>query len=188
MAISTYLSLVTSEHSQQPNFMAWLGDTLQIMQDTQTMLVGLPTAFSTQNAVGAQLDIIGQSVGANRDVGVPLASGSSILDDPHYQTYILATIAKNNWDGTTPGLYAIWNSVFPNASLQIIDNQNMTIQALVNNLVDNIDTELITAGLIIPRPAGVSLSVIEKTSITLPPYEGTVVTGIDYIYLTTATP
>lgn len=188
MAISTYLALITSEHNNKPNFMAWLGDTLQIPDDTQTMLSSISGAFAVDTAQGAQLDVLGQIVGANRDVGVPLASGSSILDDPHYQTYIQATIAKNNWDGTVPGLYTIWNNLFPSASLQVIDNQNMSMQVVVNNLADNIDTELVTAGLIIPRPAAVSLSVVEQTTVQTGLSGGFVVSGTDAVQLTTDTP
>lgn len=185
MAITQYLDLITSEHNQQPHFMAWLSAALQMVDDGVTVVAGMPTAFSVSGAVGAQLDVLGQSIGARRDVGVPLASGSSILDDAHYRTYLQATIAKNNWDGTNVGIYAIWNTVFPTASLQVIDNQNMTMQVVVNNLADNIDTELITAGLILPRPAGVGLSVIEQTSVSQQAYFGALVTGIDYVTLTT---
>ncbi|MCL6442080.1 MAG: DUF2612 domain-containing protein [Alicyclobacillus sp.] len=188
MAITKYLNLITSAHNQQPKFMAWLSAALQKVDDGMTLSNNIPQAFSVDEAVGPQLDVVGQLVGANRDVGVPLASGSSILDDDHYRTYIRAQIAKNQWDGTLPSLYDIWDSVFPDAQLQIIDNQNMTMQAVVNNLTDNIHTELITAGLIIPKPAGVGLSIIEQTNVTEQAYVGLIVSGSDCVTLATNTP
>lgn len=187
-ALSTYLSLITSEYSQQPNFLAWLTGTLQLLEDTQLLLTGMPGAFSLSGAVGAQLDVIGQLVGANRDVGIPLAGGSSVLDDAHYLSYIQAKIAANGWDGTTPGLYRIWNSVFPSVGLQIIDNQNMTIQAVVTGLSDPIYADLLAAGLLVPKPAGVGLTIVGSSVITLPEYFGGLVTEFVVANLSTRAP
>jgi len=188
MSITPYLDLITSEHRGKPKFTAWLTSTLTKIDDGETATNSIPNAFSVTNAIGKQLDVVGQSIGQQRDIGVPLTSSSSILDDNHYRLVLQARIARNQWDGTIGKIYDIWNSVFPTSTLQIIDNQDMTMQANVTGLTDNLDTELVTAGLIIPKPMGVTLSVIANTTINQTEYFGAFVSGIDYYNITTQAP
>lgn len=188
MAITSYLSLITSEHSSQPNFMAWVTALLQKVDDGELMVNGIPTDFAIDTAVGAQLDVLGQIIGQPRNVGVPISGSSSILDDTHYRTVLRAKIARNQWDGTIPQIYTIWNTAFPNSTLQIIDNQDMTMQANVTGLTDGVSEQLVTAGLIIPKPIGVSLSIIAETSISNPQYQGVLVTGGDVVSLSAPAP
>lgn len=188
MAINNYLKLITSEHRSQPKFISWLSAALQKVDDGMSMANSIPSIFDINNASGVQLDVIGQSVGAGRNVGIPLASGSSVLDDAHYQLLIRAKIAQNQWDGTIGQIYSLWASIFPYSTLQIIDNQNMTMQAVVTGMTDVISQELVNAGLIIPKPAGVALTIIERTNISDTAYFGSVVSGQDSITITTQHP
>src|SRR5690348_3759758 len=165
MSITKYLNLITSEHNSKPKFMSWLSAALQKVDDGMTMTNSIPSAFDINNAVGVQLDTLGQVIGQLRNIGVPLTSSSSILDDTHYRLVLQARIARNQWDGTIGQVYDIWNNAFPGSALQIIDNQDMTMQAVVTNLTDNLSTELVTAGLIIPKPMGVTLIIIADTGI-----------------------
>lgn len=132
--------------------------------------------------IGDQLDIIGQWVGASRTVHIPIpgvyftwdGSDDSVgwdfgtwqptsapstitqLPDDVYLNLILATIAANNWDGTTTGAYAIWAQVFPEFRILIQDNCNMTYDlAIVGGIVDSLTLALITGGYIQLRPEGV---------------------------------
>lgn len=188
MAISSYLGLITSEYAGQPNFTAWLSDTLQIVDDGMNALIGMPSDFELASAVGAQLDVIGAIVGVNRNVQIALSTGTSILDDTHFRTLIQAKIAQNQWDGTTPAIYALWSSIFPDSQIQIIDNQNMTMQAVVTGLSDPIYSDLLTAGLIIPKPSGVGLTIVGSSAIAQPEYFGGLVTENTTAQLTTNTP
>jgi hypothetical protein len=99
-----------------------------------------------------------------------------------------ARIAKNNWNGTIPQIYEIWNNAFPTSPLQIIDNQNMSMQAVITNLTVNLSQELVTAGLIVPRPMGVELVIIAATAIAEQAYLAILATTYDIISLTTAAP
>ncbi|SFU71333.1 DUF2612 domain-containing protein [Alicyclobacillus macrosporangiidus] len=184
MAISKYLSLITSQHSSQPKFMAWLSAALQKVDDGMTMLSSMPSAFDLDTAVGAQLDVLGQIIGQPRNIGVPLTNSSSILDDEHYRMVLRAKIARNQWDGSIPQIYDIWDNAFPGTQLQLIDDQDMTMQAVITNLTDNMSVELVTAGLIIPKPMGVTLSIVANTVISEPVYSAALVTGWDVTTLT----
>lgn len=160
MAITKYLNLITSKHRQQPNFIAWLSAALNKVDDGITATNSIPSAFDVSSATGTQLDLIGTLVGANRNVGVQLSTGSGILDDSHYQTYIQAKIAANQWDGTTPGLLKLWSTIFPNSALKITDNQDMTISINISGITDAVTEEMINDGLIIPKPMGVQITSI----------------------------
>ncbi|WP_206922989.1 DUF2612 domain-containing protein [Alicyclobacillus suci] len=188
MAIQKYLNLITSEHQNKPKFNAWLSAALNKVDDGITAANSIPTAFDIDTAVGVQLDILGQAIGQLRDIGVPLTSASSILDDDHYRLVLKAKIARNQWDGTIGQIYDIWNGAFPNSALQIIDNQDMSMQAVVTNLTDNLSTELVTAGLIIPKPMGVTLIIIADTTISEELYFGAIVSGGDITTITTQNP
>ncbi len=186
MAIQPYLDLITSEHYNKPKFMAWLTAPLQLVDDTTTAANDLLTAFDINTAVGAQLDILGVSIGQARDIGVPLSGASSILDDTHYRLVLQARIARNNWDGTIPSIYEIWNNAFPSVLLQLVDNQNMTMQAVITNLTDNVSQELVTAGLIVPKPMGVELVIVANTAVGEQAYLAMVVTTSDITIITTS--
>lgn len=135
--------------------------------------------------VGDQLDIIGEWVGVSRNVSIPITGvyfswdgadfslgwnyGSwqpsdaptsiTSLPDDAYLTLILAKIAANNWDGTTNGAYAIWDILFPQFTILIQDNCNMTYaMAIIGGLVDSLTLALIIGGYIQLRPEGVAIS------------------------------
>jgi hypothetical protein len=74
------------------------------------------------------------------------------LDDDTYRTLLYATQARNNWDGTTASLYPIWQFIFPGAHVNIIDHQNMTADITFSGNLSSIEKDLITNGLIVPRP------------------------------------
>lgn len=165
MAITKYLNLITSAHSSKPNFTAWLSAALNKVDDGMSAANGLPSSFSVANAVGSQLDVLGQHVGVSRNLNTTLSTGSSTLDDTHFRLLLQATIAANQWDGTIPGLYSMWASVFPNSGIRITDNQNMTFSVSITGITDAVSEEMINDGLIIPKPMGVSISSINFSTV-----------------------
>lgn len=146
----------------------------------------LPSLFDLATPpVGNQLDILGQWAGISRNVNIPITGvffswdgtdftlgwdyGSwqsdtqptSIvaLPDDAYLTLILAKIAANNWNGTTNGAYEIWDALFPQFTILIQDNCNMTYaMAIIGGIVDSLTLALITGGYIQLRPEGVQIS------------------------------
>lgn len=188
MSITPYLNLVTSQHQNKPNFISFLSSALNKIDDGISASNSISSSFDINSALGSQLDTLGQVIGQLRNIGVPLTGTSSILDDDHYRLVLRAKIARNNWNGTIGQIYNIWNNAFPGSALQIIDNQDMTMQAVVTNLTDNLSTELVTAGLIIPKPLGVTLIIIADTDISESNYFGALVTGWDFTTITTKNP
>jgi hypothetical protein len=181
--VTPYTSLITSEHNQQPDFMTMVGDVLQSYADLIYVLGSLPSAFDLDNAVGAQLDVIGQWVGVSQQVSVPLAdvyfswatpglgwgqgnwkdpndpsSGLVSLNDADYLTLIRAKIAANHWDGTIPGAYAAWDDLFGGTGTGILiqDYGDMTMAyALTGTPPTAVEQALYTSGLLNIKPAGV---------------------------------
>lgn len=64
--VSDYTSLVTSEHSVQPNFMATIMALVQPSVDQQKALAAMPGQFDLDVAVGVQLDVVGAWAGISR--------------------------------------------------------------------------------------------------------------------------
>jgi hypothetical protein len=134
--------------------------------------------------VGNQLDIIGQWVGVSRNVSIPITGvyftwdGAStlgwdfgtwqpgnapvsitVLPDDAYLTLIRARIAANQWDGTTEGAYKIWNQIFPQFTILIQDECNMSYNlAIIGGIVDSLTLVLIAGGYIPLRPEGVLIN------------------------------
>lgn len=185
----SYLDLITSQHKTQPKFMAWLSSPLNIVNACISVTNDIPSSFDIDNAIGAQLDTLGTIVGRSRALNFqPTGGASPVLDDNNYKLALKAKIAQNQWDGTIPQVYDIWNSLFPDVSLIVIDNQNMTMSALVDGQLDTIATELVAAGYIIPKPAGVTLTIIDVNTVSSTPYVGMLVSGMETITVSTVVP
>ncbi|WNF07279.1 DUF2612 domain-containing protein [Brevibacillus borstelensis] len=189
MAIEPYLNLVTSQHYNKVKFMSWLSAVLQKVDDVLEVTNAIPEAFDVNKAVGVQLDTVGELVGRSRYLPFQLTDGSSpVLDDTNYRIALKAKIAQNQWDGTLPQIYDVWNSLFPNAQLIIKDNQDMTMDAKIRGDLGLQSVTLVTVGYIIPKPSGVRLNVKWESEITRRDYLGMIVTERDTVQLTFPNP
>ncbi|WP_163855835.1 DUF2612 domain-containing protein [Paenibacillus elgii] len=188
MSIVKYIDLITSQHKTQPKYIAWLSSSLGIVDAGLELSKSLPGHFDIDKAKGIQLDLIGTIVGRSRVLNFQPTGGTSpVLDDENYRLALKAKIAQNQWDGTIPQIYEIWYSLF-DARLIIVDNQNMSMSALVEGQLDSIAIELVASGYIIPKPSGVNLTIIEVTNVSSPSYIGGLVTGMDFITVSTEIP
>lgn len=162
--IQKYLDLVTSEHRTKENFIAWLTAALEKTEDAANATSATLEAFDLDNAVGAQLDIIGTVIGRTRYLNFDPVQGTPKLDDNTYRLILKAKILQNQWGGTIPEIQAIWQTVFPQYGLIIQDNQDMTMKATVVGTSSALENNLIHNNYIVPKPAGVSI-VYEFTEI-----------------------
>lgn len=172
LPIGYYLALLTSQYVNSPKLNALLYVMLKKFDDISQCMIKLDTALDLDSAVGPQLDMLGQTVGASRTLSFQPSFGvSSILDDVTFRTLIKARIAWNQWDGTQGSLYGVWHMLFPTATIVIADNQNMTATLYIGGLPSSILLDMIagyavngdmsgtvTNGLIVPRPEGVQYS------------------------------
>lgn len=148
-----YESLITSQYQQSENYLAWLGSVLQLLCDAQACINSLPAAFNIATAVGVQLDTLGVLVGVGRTLPFQPTGGiKPMLGDTDYRLLIRAKIAQNQWDGQASSLWGIWQTLFPGGSIYVIDNQNMTATIILAGSFTNLTQQMITNGLIVPRP------------------------------------
>jgi len=167
-----YLNLITSQHQNKPKFIAWLEANLNTLDNGATLAGSLDTYFDLDTAVGAQLDILGDIVGVKRTVDFQptsyysttvmgtavLIEPSPILSDNYYRLVIRAKILKNMWDGTTQGIYDMWNMLFDDSYIIIKDNQDMSMTVIIMGLSSSLQKDLVANGYIIPKPQGVKVN------------------------------
>lgn len=198
MTVQDYLDLITSAWQNKPNFTAMISQLVAVPVQIQNLLASMVPIFDLSlPPVGNQLDIIGQWVGVSRNVPVPIMGvffswdgtdptvgwdqGSwqpynapvsiTQLPDDAYLTLIRAKIAANGWDGTTNGAYAIWDRVFPQFTILIQDNQNMSYAlAIIGGVVDSLTIALLVGGYIPLRPEGVEITEYFVSSDTNPAF------------------
>ena len=174
-SIAYYLSLVTSQYRNSPNFLTFLSTVLTPILTVAISASTMYYAFDLlQGAVGPQLDVLGQIIGQSR-----IVLGTT-LDDNTYRILLQATVARNQWDGQIDSLYAIWQALFPGGRILVIDNMNMTVDIVLAGAFTGIIQSLILAGYIVPRPQGVQYII---TFATLPIFgvdlDNAYIAGID---------
>ena len=152
-----YEALLTSEWQGSTKFIAWLNAVMNPLFDLIHFLVSVDQDFDLSMASGAQLDILGQIVGASRIVPfVPSNGVSPILDDDTFRVLINATIIRNQFSGKNDGtLQSLWSNLFPGGTIIIDDQQNMTATVIATGNFTSIITDLINHDMIVPRPQGV---------------------------------
>jgi hypothetical protein len=156
LPLGYYMGLLSSEYRNSPKWNAFLLFMLQKLEDASQCLVQLEAAFDPDNALGVNLDALGTIVGASRVLPFQPTGGlSPILGDADYLTYLKATIAQNEWDGTIDGLQSIWQILFAGGNIVIADHLNMSATIFLTGVFTPIMQQMIVNGLIVPRPQGV---------------------------------
>lgn len=185
--ITPYLNLVTMEHAQAPKFMAMLSAILQPVADLNATIASLPAMFDLDTAVGDQLDGCGARIGKDRFLEIPITGvyfswdtdnlgwdqgywqgpfdpdyGITRLPDGPYRILLYATIAANYWDGTIPGAYEAWLTLFQGSFQLLIqdsDDMHMSVGVILGPGVslDPVTKSLLITGALDLRPAGVMI-------------------------------
>jgi len=159
MTIETDLDVLSSQYRALPKFTEWLTAPLQMLQDAQDLVNDMPDYFDIDLAIGDQLDILGEIIGVKREVTFePTGGASPILDDDDYRIVLKAKIAKNQWRGTIPELYTMWNNLFPLQPIIIQDNQDMTMDVITFGFTTTMQQDLVNNGYIIPKPETVGIN------------------------------
>lgn len=178
MAIDKYLDNITSQHRDKKKFIAWLSSSLTILDHAYIMTKNMDNDFDLDNAIGVQLDMLGQLIGRKRILTFqPLNGFDPIMTDETYRLVLKAKVAINNWDGKTETAYEIWNNIFQDIGLRIQDNQDMSMTAYVTGYVNQIRQDLIQHGYIVPKPEGVRINYIGLTPISFNVYSYMVVSS-----------
>jgi len=156
--MSKYTDRITNYHRRKPLFVEHVDLSTRPLSDVSSAMYGLISAFDIDDAVGIQLDALGEWIGRSRIVSQPIAgvyfsfntdglgwdqgvwqgpydpdSGFTSLSDDTYRIVLKAKIAINNWDGQNDSLPPILEAALEGSGLkmQIVDNQDMTISVWV---------------------------------------------------------
>lgn len=84
---------------------------------------------------------------------------SPTLSDADYVVLLQAKILQNQWNGQGQGvnnqLWSAWQTLYPGGRVYITDNQNMTCTIFLIGSFNPIQQQMITNGMIVPRPEAV---------------------------------
>lgn len=190
-----YIKRVPWQHRDRPKFQATLRTLLEPLARCGTLMEQTPEAYDLWQAVGHQLDVVGEWVGCSRYIDTPLegvyftwngtvetgwgagqwkgrydpSSGLVALDDDTYRTLIMLQIAANVWDGTTDKAYEAWGASFPDAGIVIEDHQDMTITiGIAGKMQGTAQRALFTQQISPFKPAGVRIDVYFITTVDAP--------------------
>lgn len=179
--------------------MAMLTVTFQPIADNIAILQSIPAAYDIDFALGVQLDTVGTWVGISRNITTPLSGvffswdvaglgwdeGNWIpsinatqlvsLPDSQYRTLLYAKIAANHWDGTIPGAYTVFSTVFQGTGFGVLiqDLQHMHMSmALTGPIPDAVTQALFTGGYFNLKPAGVRIDKYYLPPVSNVPYFG----------------
>lgn len=158
MLIDAYKDLITSQHRGHPNYMGVISALLKHSEDIFSLGIYLDDYFDLDLATGAQEDVLGVIVGADRTLPFQPDRGlSSVLDNEAYRNLLKGRIARNMWNGGVEDLKEIWRTLY-GTGIIIQDNQDMTIDVVVIGLNDQITANMIQKGMIVPKPQSVGVN------------------------------
>ena len=103
MTLNDFLSLFPGNTREKSRFMAVASAVLQQVVDLQAVVGELNAAFSPDSAQGAQLDVLGESLGLSR---LDTTAGATATDEV-YRDFIRKKLIRWGWDGTNrtvPGI------------------------------------------------------------------------------------
>ena len=154
-----YLELITSEYSQNAKYNSYVKAFLDMCSPTVVNYQDFAVLFNLENAVGDQLDKIGELVGIGRKLPFESPNVSTVLTDSQYRKVIKSKIYINHWDGTMKQMALIFSTVFKDLPFDIIDNQNMTYDIIIvdPNMSDE-DEVILKYGFTVPKPSGVKVN------------------------------
>ena len=150
MAVQEYLDRITSEHRDKPKFIAWLTSILTPTDDIYNCINKIDDAFDLDKAVGNQLDVLGELIGVSRTLVFQPLDMSPLLDDDTYRLVLKAKIGKNMWQGTKTEVQEIWDGMFSDLQLDLIDKEELNhyihakkyVQTLTEDEVKNLCFEV----------------------------------------------
>lgn len=156
--IDYYASLLIIQYIGKPKASAMVKALAETVIMNQLPLA-VQNAYSVDDAIGVQLDVIGKYVGVSRS-GYGLTGQPITLDDSDYRQLIKLIIIKNNSGSSLATIQSLLAMNFPNQIL-VSDNQSMGLNyVLVETIGTNDLLQLIVTGGYLPKPMGVEVSTV----------------------------
>lgn len=138
-----YITLFPSASRSLPRFSAIAAAILSQAEDLIDVIQSLNAAFSVSEAVGVQLDALGNSLRVPRPDG---------MSDADYRKVLSVRLSIWNWDGANDTAQTLLTENFPGST--ICDNLNGTVTIHVVSALQR-DQALY------PLPAGVKATITE---------------------------
>lgn len=153
-----YVKLLIKQYCEQPNASAEIAAQAAGWESIRDILAEFATAFDVDTAIGAQLDIIGKTVGLRRTLRPEFAV------DSEYRFFIKLVIARNNGSGfmITTDRASIQDVVLFafDGLAYVIDRKDMTLHLYIQPGFDPVRLALILDLGLLPKPQGVRYSLI----------------------------
>lgn len=184
-----YADLLSQANYNREKFNLLLRSMLKPGVSLIECLQSLNLVFDLDNAVGDQLDIIGNIVGASRLLNYVPASGDRVMDDNEFRIVIKLTIAQNAWDGTLGSLKEIYEQTLgEGVKIKFTDNQDMTVTINVSGDLTTREVEILRDAGLFLVPVGVGKTVTTTGgAVTFTAVTGVVVSGISHTESVVAT-
>jgi len=186
--LTDYLNLLTSQYRDKTKINQAVDLLVDPLVRLQELLASLPDEFDVDQAVGVQLDAVGEWVGISRDIDVPITdfyfewdgtaaegwdagtwaddtvTGTTTvsLTDDSYRLAIKLRIASNKSDGSLQGIYDIIEETFDGDLIVLIkDNQDMSVEIKVIGELSTQDQAVIENEMEFLIPMGVLINSYE---------------------------
>jgi hypothetical protein len=184
--IDEYLERVPAEHRDKPKFKATLTNILQPNVRVNTLLEDTAKYYDLDSAIGTQLTTVGEWIGRNRQIKLPIEKpwfsfddtaakgwdsglwfgaydseyGIVDADDDTYRLLLRLQILLNTWDGTAESLLVGFQKILPDCKISIKDNFDMSadISVDVSDLGET-EKEIVSQTLPKFQPVGVTVNI-----------------------------
>ena len=155
-------SRVTQQYKDKTKFLAYLAALAAPFNNIEQALQDTKSIRDIDEAEGAQLDIIGEIVGASRIIDVPI-DGSTVLSDADFRLLIRARIIRNHSKGTPEEILAgcafiLQQSQDLDFPIVIGDPGGMVMNIAIGRDYTDIELAMILGLDILPRPMAVRLN------------------------------
>ena len=138
--MTDYVKVFSSALQGMPRFAALARAVIGQVEDLIAVVQEMPAAFSLEQAVGVQLDVLGESFGVGRKEG---------QDDAEYRMRIRDKLALWRWNGTNEGVNAVLEDVSPGSRQN--DRQDGSVEVTIEGGLPGTARELF------PVPAGIRI-------------------------------
>jgi hypothetical protein len=164
---SQMISRLASQYATKTKFRSFLAAIAAVPTNLEEVFADVGLALDPTTAEGEQLDICGRLVGVTRT----LPNGGT-LTDAQFRILVLAKITRNVCKGTVPEMQTLLRFLFGNPDVHVQDLGGMAMHAQVGRLLTDDEESVLAltsgdsqvAGAILPKPAGVKLTLSERAA------------------------
>ena len=161
-----YIDLLIKQYWEQPNAVAEIEAQAATWEKVRDVFAAFATEFDLDSAVGAQLNILGKTVGLRR------ADHIEFNDDEEYRFFLRLQIARNNGSAfmisdDRTSIQDVIQFAFEKLAYTL-DNKDMTLTLYIEDTFDITRLLLILELGVLPKPQGVRYIVIMYETVGLP--------------------